>query len=387
MPSTAPENPHSPTPISAPRRILYALVLVLCSLSVALAGAELFLRYQKKSIQRSSAMDPGLVIYDRHLGWKLAPRWRGGHRHHDFDVRYSTNAYGFRGDFDARGGGRVRYAVVGDSFTFGLGVNDADTLVSRLNATATDGRLYLNFGIPGYSTDQEYILLRRRVFDFSPRVVVLVTYLGNDLFDNQLPFPLQADHAKPYFELVGGKLILKNVPVPRATKPPGQAAVDLRRVVMGEVPKQRNTLVQRVMNTELFQLVQRSLGLGSDRRDLFPVFQKRFDGALRLYDALLAALRSHCRENGARLVLVLLAGRSFVERPGSNSAQFQDFFRQRVAAAARRQRVAVIDLAAHLKRYSREKDVRLFYPNEGHLTPAGNRVAAAFLARRLDEVL
>jgi lysophospholipase L1-like esterase len=365
---------------------LYALLLVLCSLSVALAGAELFLRYQKKSIQHSDAMDPGLVVYDRYLGWKLAPRWQGGHRHQDFSVRYTTNAYGFRGDFDARGGGRVRYAVVGDSFTFGLGVNDADTFVSRLNAAAPDDELYLNFGVPGYSTDQEYILLRRRVFDFSPQAVVLVTYLGNDLFDNQLPFPLQADHAKPYFELSSGKLVLRNSPVPMATKPPQQAAIDLKRVVLGEVQEPRNPLLRRLENTELFQLVQRSFSLGSDRRDLFPVFEKRFAGALLLYDALLAEIRSLCRRHDAPLTLVLLAGRSFVERPGSNSAQFQDFFRQRITAAAGKHGIAVIDLAAYLKRYSRENKSSLFYPNEGHLTPEGNRVTAEFLARRIAEV-
>ncbi len=387
MTAARPEKQPSATSISTPRRILYAVVLLLCSLSVTLAGAELFLRYQKKSIQLSNDMDPGLVIYDSHLGWKLAPRWRGGHRHHDFDVRYSTNAYGFRGDFDARGGGRERYAVVGDSFIFGMGVDNKDTLVARLNVSAPAGRLYLNFGVPGYSTDQEYILLHRRVFDFGPQVVILVTYLGNDLFDNQLPFPLQADHAKPYFELAGGKLVLKNVPVPYATKPPGQAAIDLRRVVLGKIPKQRNSLLQRIENTELFQLVQRSLGLGTDSRGLFPVFAKHFADTLRLYDALLEQIRSLCRENDAQLVLVLLAGRSFVERPGSNSAQFQDFFRRRLADSAHRHGIAVIDLAEHLKRYSRERDVRLYYPNEGHLTPEGNRVSAAFLARRIDEVL
>ncbi len=362
-------------------------MLLLCSLSVALAGAELFLRYQKKSIQHSNDMDPGLVIYDTHLGWRLAPRWQGRHRHHDFDVRYSTNAYGFRGDFDAYGGKSKRYAVVGDSFTFGLGVNDADTLVARLNASDPADRLYLNFGVPGYSTDQEYLLLRRRVFDFGPQVVILVVYLGNDLFDNQLPFPLQADHAKPYFELAKGKLVLKNVPVPNATKPPGQVAIDLRRVVLGESSNQRNRFLQRIANTELFQLAQRSLRLGADSRDLFPVFAKRFAGALRLYNALLEQIRSLCRRKDARLVLVMIAGRSFVERPGSNSAQFQDFFRRRLAAAAHHRGIAVIDLAEHLKRYSHEKDVRLYYPNEGHLTPEGNRVSAAFLARRIDEVL
>jgi hypothetical protein len=41
----------------------------------------------------------------------------------------------------------------------------------------------------------------RRVFDFTPAVIILITYLGNDLFDNQLSFPLKAENAKPFFEL------------------------------------------------------------------------------------------------------------------------------------------------------------------------------------------
>jgi hypothetical protein len=102
----------------------------------------------------------------------------------------------------------------GDSFTFGLGVNDHETFVHLLNARAADGDSYLNFAIPGFSTDQEYLLIRRRVFDFNLSVIVLVTYLGNDLFDNQLPFPLQAHNAKPFFELAGDRLVLKNSPVP-----------------------------------------------------------------------------------------------------------------------------------------------------------------------------
>lgn len=379
-----PSEKRSQTPpISTSRRIFFTLLLVLSGLAVALAGGELFLRYQKQSTHGSDSMDPGLVIYDRYLGWKLAPGWQGGHRHKDFNVRYSTNAYGFRGKFDAPGGGKVRYAVVGDSFTFGLGVNDADTYVSHLNTTAPGGELYMNFGIPGYSTDQEYLLLRRRVFDFSPHVVVLVTYLGNDLFDNQLPFPLQADHAKPYFELSSGKLVPKNSPVPRTAKPRQQAAVDLRRVVLGETRASENPLMRRLENTELFQLVQRSFARGKDRRDLFPVFEKRFSGTLRLYDALLAKIQATCHRHDARLMLVLMGGRSFVERPGSNSAQFQDFFRRRITTAARKMGIPVIDLAAHLKRYSRENKARLFYPNEGHLNPEGNRVAAQYLAQKI----
>ncbi len=75
------------------------------------------------------------------------------------------------------------------------------TFVHILRSKAPPANAYLNFGIPGYSTDQEYLLIKQQVLYFNPDVILLVVYLANDLFDNELPFPLQANSAKPYFEL------------------------------------------------------------------------------------------------------------------------------------------------------------------------------------------
>ena len=123
--------------ISKPKQIIFTAILICSSLALALAAGETFLRFRKHSIQKSDGLAPGLVVYDRYLGWTLAPNWQGGHRHHDFDARYTTNAYGFRGRFDAPASQKVRrYAVVGDSFTFGLGANDEETFVHLLNSRA-----------------------------------------------------------------------------------------------------------------------------------------------------------------------------------------------------------------------------------------------------------
>ena len=168
--------------LSRKRRVLFVSIILLVSLGGGLIGSEAILRYRSRFIRDSNRLDPGLILYDERLGWRLAPGREGRHRHHDFDVRYATNRYGFRGDFRMNQGGEgLRYAFVGDSFTFSFGVGDHETFVAILNSKATGGGTFLNFGVPGYSTDQEYLLIRERVFSFRPDVILLVVYLAGML--------------------------------------------------------------------------------------------------------------------------------------------------------------------------------------------------------------
>ncbi len=122
--------PHSARkPISRKKQALFViLILGVCLVGASLL-AEYYLRYKRRQIARSNQLDPGLMVYDSDLGWKLAPNWKGRHRHYDFDVTYTTTDTGFRSNADLKkesGCGR-RYAVVGDSFTFGLGVKPLST--------------------------------------------------------------------------------------------------------------------------------------------------------------------------------------------------------------------------------------------------------------------
>ena len=211
---------------------------------------------------------------------------------------------------------------------------------------------------------------------------MLITYLGNDLFDNQLPFPLQADNAKPFFELADDKLVLKNSPVPLIKKSGAQATVDLRQVVMGSAPQPGGSLMRTLKSLELFQrLIEQTLPAGDG--DLAGLFENRFKSALQLYGALLDHIRNDCRRRDAGLVLVLMPGRSLVERPSSQSAQFQEYLRARLVETSRQLDIEVLDLASYLKTYSRENDVCLFHPHEGHLTVAGHRVTADFIRTKL----
>ena len=361
--------------------ILFVTIITLASIIVIFVVSEILLRFKKNHIESSDHLDYGMSVYDSQLGWKLAPNWNGRHKHYDFDVSYSTNSYGFRNDSntDRAHGGRS-YAFVGDSFTFSFGVDDNETFIQLLNSQEVQDNIYLNYGVPGYSTDQECLLIQRKVIHFSPDVVLLVVYLGNDLFDNELPYPLQANRAKPYYELISDKLVLRNIPVPMEPKPTDQYKKNLTSVVLGEDFK-ANGLLNRITNKiEILRLLKRPLFKPPDHS---AKFNNRFKHAINLFTAIVDQIHDTCMEKEVRLRIVLMPGRSYVEQPDSVSAQFQDYLRKEIVENSEDMKVDVIDLATHLRERYQRDPCKWYYPNEGHLTAEGHRIVFDILAHLL----
>ena len=137
--------------------------------------------------------------------------------------------------------------------------------------------------MPGYSTDQEYLLVKERVVYFQPDVILLVVYLANDLFDNTLPYPLQADNAKPYFENTDQGLTLCNQPVPREKKPPNHPR-NLGFFVQGACGKNDSLMQRRLEKFEVFRLANR---LRSNAKIPSAEFAQRFKKPLDRFQEIL----------------------------------------------------------------------------------------------------
>ena len=103
-----------------------------------------------------------------------------------------TNSFGMRGPEISieKPPGTYRIAIIGDSFTFGWGVEVEKSFVQvterSLNASLSGKQKIevLNFGVPGYSTFQEAALLESLGAQFKPDAVV-VYFIENDF---GLPF-------------------------------------------------------------------------------------------------------------------------------------------------------------------------------------------------------
>lgn len=122
-------------------------------------------------------------------------------------MTYVMNAQGFRDqDFRlARTPGVRRVAVVGDSFTLGEGVRFEGIFTERLDGlfrrTGPPAEV-LNFGISGYGSKDEIVLLERTVLPFRPDLVVLA-YVLNDIahaeLDDLTSGMERAKRASPWF--------------------------------------------------------------------------------------------------------------------------------------------------------------------------------------------
>lgn len=105
-----------------------------------------------------------------------------------------------------------RIAVLGDSFAEALQVPMQDTFwavmereIGKCPALAGREPEVINFGVSGYGTAQELILLRRRVWAYVPDVILLTMTPTNDIRNNSRA--LEKDERRPYFIHDGGQLV------------------------------------------------------------------------------------------------------------------------------------------------------------------------------------
>ncbi len=345
---------------------------VALSLIAGLTAAELILRWQRSQIEHSDRMEPGLLRYDPLLGWSLTPGWEGEHRHHDFRVRYRINDDGFRGP--AGPAPQETVTLLGDSFTFGLGVNEGETFADRLNADHPRPRFF-NRGVPGYSTDQERLLLDELPAELRRRVL-LVVYLGNDLIDNLRTYPLQADQAKPRFVLRNGRLRLEGIPVPRTPKPAAARRESLAILVLGpDAP--RTGWLGRLELSRRLGLFQARVEL--DEADL----ERRLAPSRTLFRALVMDMRRALAREGGHLAVALLSGRSHIEEPEGPSGQYQEFLRRTLRVDLADLGLPVVDLAEALRDHYERTGETLYHPFEGHLNRTGHQRVAAHLSKAL----
>lgn len=370
--------------ISKSKRRVFRAFTALLLLAIGFFAAEFGLRWRHASIQSSDRLDPGLIVRDSTLGWRTAPLWSGEHHHHDFSAAYGVTLEGGRKDPAFAGwiGGKVT-VVLGDSFTFGLGVGDEETFVHRLNVAKTGGRSFANEAIPGYSTDQQALLLEGLLKARRPASVLLVVYLANDLLDNQLDFPLQINQGKPRFELEGDSLVLKNSPVPEARKGPAEARRTLLSAVLGEDALRGDFWLNMESRWALARTLRQAAGSPSAWG---PEREARLAPAVKLFWAIVERMRGQCEKSGVAFSMALLAGRSFVEEPRSLSARYQEFFRREIATVAESSQIPLIDIASEMRTRFQKNRSRWFFPHDGHLTARGHEVVAEVLAPRLAEL-
>ncbi len=122
---------------------------------------------------------PGLAVDDnvRHYGPPF-----------DIPYRFETNYLGFRGPAPTAGDGPT-VVLMGDSFVFGMGVDEGETAADHLRAALPDATIH-NAGVPGYTITDHLEQWDDKLAALAPDVILLF-HTASDLKEMARPGSLR----------------------------------------------------------------------------------------------------------------------------------------------------------------------------------------------------
>lgn len=149
-------------------------------------------KWARAHLAAGAPVFPGDHVFDPRLGWRMKSGLR--------TKLLRTNAAGMRADRDfahARTPGVRRIVLVGDSYTMGATVADADAFAAVLGREHLPGWEVLNLGVSGYGVDQAVRLFELEGAAYRPDIAVLGFYVR----DFQRALTGFRSYAKPRFTL------------------------------------------------------------------------------------------------------------------------------------------------------------------------------------------
>jgi lysophospholipase L1-like esterase len=161
-----------------------ALLLLVAIAVLALAEAAVRTFWPQAAFYAS----PGLYVADPRIGHRMRPGLRGVVSNWaEFTTRVRIDSLGIRGpEFGPPKPGVLRVLVLGDSFTFGTGVEEDQAFPARLAADLTRQGVPaegINAGIGGYGVPDEVAWFEAYGRQLHPDLIVLGIFTGNDLQD------------------------------------------------------------------------------------------------------------------------------------------------------------------------------------------------------------
>jgi hypothetical protein len=246
--------------------------------------------------------------------------------------------------------------VVGDSFAMGAEVDDDESWAAYLETTFD--RRVLAAGVPGYGFDQVVLRAEMLVETYRPDTL-LVGFIADDVERTRMRvlWGLQ----KPYFDVVDGALVLRNVPL---AAPDPDPHVDLPRQVLGY--------------SYLLDVALRRMGLGMWWRRGTPAEIRPAHDRGREVTCLLMGRLAALRDRH-RLRLVMVAQYSI---QAWETDAFHDSERRIARDAidcARRQGIETIDTHDAVAAAVKARGLAGYYTGT-HMNADGNRLTADLIA-------
>lgn len=386
------------------------LCLIGGSIVTAIGLSELGLRMAKmpayQAVSQDTAWTPSVFhTFDPDLGWVLKPNASGWWKT-EGEAYIEINSEGLR-DHErskAKPQNTIRIAVLGDSFTEAFQVPLEQTFLAEIerqlqtcSSLKSQNIDVINFGVQGYSTAQELMILRKKVWDYQPDWVILAFYTGNDMINNSPQ--LEYDRYRPFFQQKDGKLV-EDYSFRQLSyferNPYAVSKVDQWLGKVGEGSR----ILYLVKKIEL-DAKKRKLG-----KDFVKLRGKSFKepqnqvwkNTWKITEDILTVMADEVQQKGAKFLVVTLTDpkqvdydpesrQAFMDKHGIDNLFYPD---ERITALGKQKDFPVLNLVEPFQTYAEKHQICLHgfdnaVPCGGHWNVKGHQLAGEKIAEQLCE--
>ena len=344
------------------------------------AGFFVFLASKTGGNSNSSVDTKPYVEHDPLIGYRYLPSLDmtlprpGGGTYH-----FQTNSRGIRASREypfKKRPGTTRIILCGDSMSAGQFVSNEQRMSEQLERRVP-GLEVINLSLEGSGTDQQLLLYESLGLQYEHDLVILMPFLSNprrnmvaarDAFDAETGSKVL--RGKPRFELVGGKLELRNVPVPKEYLAPGAQPTGTPETFLSK----QKTRLSALPGMSLLKSVTYFFA----RWEPFPEFCDPRSPEWRLMEAIIQRFK---QSSGDRpIVIVPTFYDNYVKYSMSRR------YWRRFQSLEQILGVHVIDLLPHFRKLGAAA-LRCFQaPHDMHFSAYGNLVVAAALEAELNRL-
>jgi lysophospholipase L1-like esterase len=295
--------------------------------------------------------------------------------------------------------GTRRILFIGDSFTFGTGI-DAEWRFSDFTDRAlNDDTEVINAGVPGWGNDQELIYFESFAQHLQPDIVVLTLTLANDLANNALDRLLEGSAPKPRCIVVSDSLVLINQiqdrPEPRTSIKSILKKSRFLVFIKRRFDKRDFNQPNKVIHAGVPPGVGRKKA--SSGWSHWSVFEKTYEpeleSAWRVTEAILSQFSDRCRTANVDFMVFAFPLKIEVDRewrrlllqPAEVDTTILDFHRpyQRLEAFCADNSIELLYPLETFKKAARSR--RLYLEKDGHPNKYGHALAARVLLHALKD--
>ncbi len=263
--------------------------------------------------------------------------------------------------------------VIGDSFSA-----DQQSYVRHLREVFPQNRI-VNSSVPGTCTRQHQLMLRRRVRQFSPKLLIYQLYVGNDLLEWRHPIssPHISRARKIYWWLADRFWVLGyiNAKLPHLRQNiyqdlPSGIDPKLSQAYQAERYSQRTKMLFRAEAG----LVENSIRLKEGRQQDLEKMTQRIRSMLEDLPTtcpVVIVVLPHCMQLGEPYLQRMQEIGAQVENPAAITADnypFLQYLQEQLAS----EKVSVVSPLPRLKVAQQTQAV--YYENDPHLNPVGQRI-------------